>query len=83
MNGKLNENGLLLVERKGEYVTQLCPYTSFRHDGGSSAMGCGHWCPLFGEPESETSVSLGTTGRTLLPLCHKTLVFDEFTDERE
>ena len=49
MKGKLNENGLLLVERKGEYVTQLCPYTSFRHDGGSSAMGCGHWCPLFGE----------------------------------
>jgi hypothetical protein len=82
MKGKLNENGLLLVERKGEYVTQLCPYTSFRHDGGSSAMGCGHWCPLFGESISETSVSLGTTGRTLLRVCHKTLVFDELTDER-
>jgi hypothetical protein len=79
MNGKLNENGLLLVERKGEYVTQLCPYTSFRHDGGSSAMGCGHWCPLFGEPRK---AQIGTS--IMVELCNeRTLFFDDFTDERE
>ena len=75
MNGKLNENGLLLVERKGEYVTQLCPYTSFRHDGGWSAMGCGHWCPLFGEP-------FKSFGKTTIELCRVTLQFDQFADER-
>lgn len=89
MKGKLNENGLLLVERKGEYVTQLCPYTSFRHDGGSSAMGCGHWCPLFGEPMDNTMSwttvdgHIGGHKTTELELCRKKLYFDEFTDERE
>lgn len=84
MKGKIDSNGWLRIERSGKEKLQECPFTQKTFQVNDIVIApCGDWCPLFGESVSETSVSLGTTGRTLLPLCHKTLVFDEFTDEEE
>jgi hypothetical protein len=58
--------------------------------------GCGDWCPLFGEPDIELDYDLvpdpnhialaikvyKNCGNAELELCHKSMVFDELTDER-
>jgi hypothetical protein len=69
MNGKIDANGFLRIERGGKLKTQHCPLCSDdRH--------CGDRCPLFGEP---TAVK----DNKILPLCGaKTLYFDDFTDDR-
>ena len=60
---------------------QICP---FIHPLDNFELLCGDWCPLFGEPTQYYSDGVVVAnGKTLLTLCHKTLVFDEFTDERE
>lgn len=42
----------------------------------SYLIGCGDWCPQFGEPELYK-------GHTALEICQrKRLLFDKFTDER-
>ena len=86
MKGKIWIDGHLMILRGREMSPQNCPY--------AQAIGttCGDWCPLFGEPYPHTErrnhfnaldLSTELTGKTALSLCHKTLIFDEFTDERE
>lgn len=90
MKGMINEAGVLHIERKrdnnclsGSLIPARCPFDRTE---------CGDWCPLFGEPYPHTErrypcdaldLSIRLTGKTVLSLCHKTLIFDEFTDERE
>ena len=80
MKGKIWINGHLMILRGREMSPQNCPY---------APATCGDWCPLFGEPYPHTcarsalDLSTELTGKTALSLCHKTLIFDEFTDERE
>ena len=85
MKGKIWIDGHLMILRGREMSPQNCPYAQ-RHTP------CGDWCPLFGEPYPHTERANPTngldrrmveTGHAALSLCHKTLIFDEFTDERE
>lgn len=71
MKGKVDEGGFLHIERAGKYVLQYCPFSS----GGEVAVKCGHWCPLFGEPEF-------IDGHPRLSLCRKVLEFVSLVDER-
>ncbi len=92
MKGRINQYGNLYIERVRGENAQICPF----HDHDNVFYGrfyrCGDWCPLFGEPYPHTErrnhfnaldLSTELTGKTALSLCHKTLIFDEFTDERE
>ena len=83
MKGKIWIDGHLMILRGREMSPQNCPYAQ-RHTP------CGDWCPLFSEPYPHTERAnpgldrrMVETGQTALSLCHKTLIFDEFTDERE
>jgi len=79
MNGKIERNGYLMIERAGVMRTQYCPFTARYHD---APVPCSDMCPLFGEPEKqETSFPEGC--HTTILLCHeRELTFDTFTDER-
>ena len=83
MKGRIDICGNLYIER-AVMKAQFCPVQRLYK--------CGDWCPLFGEPYPHTERANPTngldrrmveTGHTALSLCHKTLIFDEFTDERE
>ena len=52
MKAKIDKYGLLSVERKGEWKSQLCPCTMIPGD----ERFCGDWCPLF---EEGTASELG------------------------
>jgi len=67
MKGKIDKDGFLWIERKGEWTKQFCPFVS--------KVWCGHWCPLFGEPEF-------IDGHPRLSLCRKVLEFVSLVDER-
>jgi hypothetical protein len=85
MKGKIDNNGWLRIERCGKERLQECPYTqkTFQVNNLTIREPCGDWCPLFGEPTQYYSDGVVVAnGKTLLTLCHKTLIFDEFTDER-
>lgn len=80
MKGMINEAGVLHIERKrdnnclsGSLIPARCPFDRTE---------CGDWCPLFGEPYPPTECR-NPFSFASLSLCHKTLIFDEFTDERE
>ena len=91
MKGKIDKDGNMCIERDSRHDGAVyCPFqqTNF---WGKDVM-CGDWCPLFGEPYPHTErrnpfnaldLSTELTGKTALSLCHTTLIFDEFTDERE
>lgn len=70
MKGKIDKDGFLWIERKGEWTKQFCPFVS--------KVWCGHWCPLFGEPRGERCAG----EEIKLDICKKTLFFSELTDER-
>ena len=80
MNGKLNNKGLLEIYRAPYRAHQgcACPFntTTMLHNL------CGDWCALFGEPELVINEEKHTK-RWQLNLCHRTLIFDEFTDKRK
>ena len=69
LNGRMNEEGDLYIQRAGEYKHQVCPF--------SSLVKCGDSCPLFGEPRKDHRFS------TSLQICKLTLHFDNFEDKRE
>jgi hypothetical protein len=70
MKGKIDKDGFLWIERKGEWTKQRCPFVGDDW--------CGHWCPLFGEPRGERCAG----EEIKLDICKKTLFFSELTDER-
>ena len=79
MKGKIDSNGWLRIERGGKERLQECPYTqkTFQVNNRTMREPCGDWCPLFGEPKWEID------GKSaIIEVCHRTLFFDEFTDER-
>ena len=91
MKGKIWIDGHLMILRGREMSPQYCPYAQ-RHTLQNYDIPCGDWCPLFGEPYPHTErrnpfnaldLSTELTGKTALSLCHTTLIFDEFTDERK
>lgn len=76
MKGMIDSGGYLRIWRLSDNPEKragrtACPF------GLQAMKSCGDWCPLFGQPE------FGQQGQTTLALCHKTLVFAEFFDERE
>ena len=76
MKIKIDENGLLSLERAGKMKPQRCPYKA---NYSTLEITCGDWCPAFGEPYGTETI--------FLCLCRE--VGDElqckqedFTDER-
>lgn len=82
MKAKINIKGVLEILRSGKYKPQACPFAT---SGGRKNLGCGDWCPKFGDPRAhiwDTHRNIATL--VYLDLCNEqTLEFDEFTDERE
>ncbi len=68
--GMITPEGLLLVNRKGAFIPQICPYTN-------QGLECGDWCPHFHEP-------VEISGSTInLQLCHRDqIVFTRLDDFR-
>lgn len=96
MKGKIDKDGFLKIQRGDDFKDQACP---FRNDILQSNIiefmpgetNCGCWCPLFGEPKSESELVAGETilpvslpsGKILLQICQNhVLGFDEFEDAR-
>ena len=74
MKGKLTKDGALVINRAGKEREMSCPFVT----GNASLVQeytCGDWCPLFAEPA-------GNDKGAFLELCHATLYFEEFEDER-
>jgi len=77
--GVINGQGHLIIFRGGRrgWVNVRCYLTEKEgHKENSDFPRCGDECSLFGNPDQLP------TGKTLLSLCKKTWVFDEFNDER-
>jgi len=81
MKGKIDKGGNLLIERGGFLGTASCPFAVWTisqnapMQQSNEFMPCGHWCPLFGEPEF-------IDGHPRLSLCRKVLEFVSLVDER-
>jgi len=77
MEGKINKQGILVIERAGILSRMKC--RGGGHYGGADKFDfCKDACAKFGEP----TVNPGT-GKTDLTICeNKTWSFDTFTDER-
>jgi hypothetical protein len=74
MNGAIDKDGNLHIERGGELLAQSCKFVSI--DEYAIDYYCTHFCPLFGEPWVNN-------GKTMLELCQgRILKFDSFVDER-
>jgi hypothetical protein len=70
MKGMITRAGFLAINGK----VRECPFKT----PPELARNCGDWCALFGETEDVPK----TAGFVWLELCHKTIEFDDFTDER-
>jgi hypothetical protein len=85
MKGKIISGGYLKILRGKKYKGQECPFDNIQD---ATTMPCGDWCPLFGEPEENTSLLITKDGSRvehngyILGLCHKELRFEELKDER-
>ena len=93
MNGKIDKDGFLHIERAGVIKLQTCPFTDAMtaiknpYDPTDTiSLPCGDWCPLFGEPSKsdvdDTMFDKSIYGLICLRLCHRTIYFDTLTDER-
>lgn len=60
MKAKIDENGNLMVERKGQWVECMCPIMTVSM--GRDCEICNHQCPLFVEADS-------CSGEPLVYLC--------------
>ena len=72
MDGKLNQEGYLLIFRDKKFKVALCPYQTNRP--------CGDWCALFEEPTEPKFHDSDQS--TTLTLCKKTYTFDKFKNDR-
>lgn len=48
MKIQISKDGILEIERAGEMVKQICPFSHTDCDGGGNFTYCGDLCPLFG-----------------------------------
>ena len=89
MKGNIDEKGRLWVDRAGVMKMQQCPHVSLAQERAY----CSDCCPLFGEPRDESgedillnalreACKMSPISFTRIELCHKTLIFDQLTDER-
>jgi len=75
MNGKLDKNGKLWIERAGLLKEQFCLE--------NQCYTCGDQCPQFGEPE-RTHADDDITGYVIQICQNRDLLFDNtFKDERQ
>jgi len=88
MKGKIDKDGNLLIERGGFLRTASCPFAVWTISQNAPIqqsnefMPCGHWCPLFGEPEFIDGHPRFIDGHPRLSLCRKVLEFVSLVDER-
>ncbi len=77
MNGKIDSEGKLNIERAGLMDRVGCPFSSdFNH-----SVYCGDWCAKFGEP---TPAGNPNNPNITITICNgQTHRFDRFADERE
>lgn len=85
MNGKIDEQGCLWIERGGVWQKQYCMFFTLP-DGYEEPKMCGHNCPLFGEPK-EPSLCVYVKDQwkegIAIDICQgRQLIFEQFTDER-
>lgn len=94
MNGKIDKQGRLFIERSSSfYKIQSCPFDP----SGDSGNFCGDWCPQFSEPVSTDTDHLCVDAgyisgeadcvtenrQTKIEICcGKTLYFHKFEDKR-
>ena len=58
MEGKIDSEGRLWIQRKSELLMQQCPFDSSLADVNvQRRVACGSWCPLCGEPKERISPS--------------------------
>ena len=93
MKGKISIDGFLSIMRVVDYELQVCPFTN-RVTDKEDSFPCGDWCPLFGEPKTDSGGSILISAireaydlepiepPTHLELCKKELTFSDFDDER-
>jgi len=76
MNGKIDLDGILYIDRAGRSVVQMCKFMS-----GDTSDCCAHDCPHFGEPYKRNITRGGTV--TTLNICQGNILeFENFKDER-
>ena len=83
MNGKIDKEGYLYIERGGMMKRQGC----FFHTATATAIMnyvCGDGCSQFGEPvQPPPHMQPAASPKMLLDICQgRTLVFEKFEDER-
>ena len=82
MEGKIDSEGRLWIQRKSELLMQQCPFDSSLADVNvQRSVACGSWCPLCGEPRHRKDNNVDCWSLTICQ--DRTLTFDKFTDERE
>ena len=91
MKIKIDEDGLLSLERAGKMKQQRCPYKA---NYNILEISCGDWCPHFKEPtfttekiviDNESNTIQIKRVRVNLSLCHGAFLCiseEDFTDER-
>lgn len=62
MNVRIDEDGNLVLMRRGEWKFQYCPFA--QTDPGDDPLRCGNWCPHFDHGEDDQ----------FLELCHGTVI---------
>jgi hypothetical protein len=82
MNGKIDIEGFLVLERAREYKTQCCMHRQRDFGTGEYAKYevayCGDWCPQFGEP-----FRFEYDSKFKLMICEgRKITFDKFEDQR-
>jgi hypothetical protein len=70
MEGKIDENGFLIVKRGNLFKDMTCPKSCEEYH-------CGDWCALFGEPSSSI-----VEEEVHLEICHNYFIFTNIVDER-
>lgn len=81
MNIKIDNLGLLNLERNGTFKRQCCP---FGRDEDGTMPYCGDWCPHFQPHGAEAIIMRGQIRERVqgLTLCHGTELYGTITDER-
>lgn len=67
MRGTITREGILELERAGESIPQVCPYSTI-------GLECGCWCPKFHEPTTTAykEILIQICGHDILHLKHLT-----------
>ena len=63
MNCQINKHGSLLIERRGYYRIQSCP---FKHEQGLEA--CGDTCPHFKADDHSVQITCGSQFANCMPI---------------